>query len=238
MNEKKFFMRIKQTNASIIIEEKYFNICYNEVLRQRKYIENYLRKDPFFKITLKPYIVDESSPKIIKNMAYASKKFDVGPMASVAGAIAHYAVKATVNKGATFAVFENGGDIALFIDKPINVGIYSGPRFENISMRIYPKNKIFGICTSSGKMGSSLSFGYADSVTVIAENAIIADAAATAICNSIKIPDPILIEKSLNKFLIDDVESIIVIVDNFIGIAGNIPEFINLKIPPNLITIV
>ena len=40
-----------------------------------------------------------------------------------------------------------------------------------------------GICTSSGTVGHSLSFGKADAVVVTAGSATLADAAATAICN-------------------------------------------------------
>ena len=45
-------------------------------------------------------------------------------MASVAGIIAEYAVKAMISKGAKHAIVDNGGDIAIFSDKKINVGIY------------------------------------------------------------------------------------------------------------------
>jgi len=43
-----------------------------------------------------------------------------------------------------------------------------------------------GIATSSGTSGHALSFGIAGAVTVVADNAGLADAAATAICNTVK----------------------------------------------------
>jgi ApbE superfamily uncharacterized protein (UPF0280 family) len=42
-----------------------------------------------------------------------------------------------------------------------------------------------GVCTSSGTVGHSLSFGLADSVTVIAGSTALADAAATRLGNEI-----------------------------------------------------
>ena len=48
-----------------------------------------------------------------------------------------------------------------------------------------------GVCTSSGRVGPSLSFGKADAVVAIADRAALADAAATAIANRIHTPDDI-----------------------------------------------
>jgi uncharacterized protein len=42
-----------------------------------------------------------------------------------------------------------------------------------------------GICTSSGTIGHSLSFGLADAVIILAKNASLADAAATAVANRV-----------------------------------------------------
>lgn len=42
-----------------------------------------------------------------------------------------------------------------------------------------------GVCTSSGTVGHSLSFGDADSVTVVADSVALADAAATRLGNEV-----------------------------------------------------
>jgi uncharacterized protein len=47
------------------------------------------------------------------------------------------------------------------------------------------------VCTSSGTVGPSVSFGTADAVTVQAASTILADAAATALANRIRKPENI-----------------------------------------------
>lgn len=237
MKIKRFNLRIKETNASIICEERFFKIACDEVLKQRKELEKYIKKDPIFLKTLNPYTPYDFAPKIAKKMAIQSTKVGVGPMASVAGAIAYYSLKTMIQKGASFAIFENGGDIAMFVDRPVNVGIYSGEKVKDIALKIMPEDRILGICTSSGKMGHSLSFGKANSVTVISYDPILADAAATAICNMVQVIDTEDIKKIMEKFLIPQIKGIIVIIDNLIGLAGDLPQIINLKTPYNLITV-
>lgn len=55
-----------------------------------------------------------------------------------------------------------------------------------IALLIPGENKSVGVCTSSGKVGHSLSFGKADAVVVLSRDTLLADAAATAICNMVK----------------------------------------------------
>jgi len=57
---------------------------------------------------------------------------------------------------------------------------------EKLALRIRPERTPLGVCTSSGTVGPSLSFGRADAVTVISPSAAIADAAATRIGNQVK----------------------------------------------------
>ncbi len=237
----KFKLRIKETKASIFCEKRFYEDIVKEVLKQRKAIENYIFKDKEFLLSLFPYKVKEFAPRIAKEMAFFSSIAGVGPMASVAGAIAYYAVKKAVEKGSKYVVFENGGDIALLTDREINVGIFSGQKYfnensKNIAIKIKPENKIIGICTSSGKMGHSLSFGKADTVTVIAENPILADAMATSICNHIKTYDDKQIKNIMQNFMMPQINTIIVIIGNKIGICGKVPEITFMNIPYELIT--
>jgi hypothetical protein len=85
-------------------------------------------------------------------------------------------------------IVENGGDIFFNIHRDITVGIFAGqsPMSEKIGIKISSSNKPFSICTSSGSVGPSLSFGSADAVTIKSASASYADAAATAIGNIIK----------------------------------------------------
>jgi ApbE superfamily uncharacterized protein (UPF0280 family) len=237
MFEKRFKIKIKQTAASIITQEKYLKFVLDEVIKQRNLLESYIVKDSIFLKTLSSYKVKKDAPEIAKKMAEACAIVGVGPMASVAAAIAFYGVKAAIKKGCRFIVFENGGDIAMYINRPVSVGIYSGEKIKDLALRVLPEDNIIGICTSSGKMGHSLSFGNADSVTVISSDPILSDAAATSICNLIKKVDINMIENIIKSYLDSQVKAVIVIIDGYIFMGGKVPELLYKKIPYELITI-
>ncbi len=78
-----------------------------------------------------------------------------------------------------------------------------------------------GICTSSGTVGHSLSFGKADAVCVKAKSVALADAAATAIGNLVKS------QRDISRALeigmkIDEIIGIIVILEDQFGAIGDI----------------
>jgi hypothetical protein len=56
-------------------------------------------------------------------------------------------------------------------------------------MLIKPSARARGICASSGTVGHSLSFGKADAVIIVASNAALADAVATATANRVNTKD-------------------------------------------------
>ena len=104
-------------------------------------------------------------------MIETSAIIGVGPMACVAGAIAGFAVQAMIDAGATYAIVDNGGDICILNDEPAVVGIYAGSSpFRDIALEIPARSSPLGICTSSGTVGPSISFGCADAATVISED--------------------------------------------------------------------
>lgn len=236
MGKIRYRLRIKETIATIIAESKFIPVAAEEVCYQRIVLEDYISRDPEFFKTLKPYFVPENAPEIVKKMAAASARAGVGPMASVAGAIAYFAVRAMVNKGARYAIFENGGDVAIFTEEPVVIGLYAGEGLKNLGFKIEPRPSIIGLCSSSGKMGHSLSFGQADSVTVVSEDPVLADAVATAAGNWIKNDNPRQMQKTIERFLIPGVEGIMVVMNGQIGLGGKLPEIISVAFSPNLIT--
>ncbi len=236
MSWQKYRLKIKETVATVIAEQEFFAVAEKEVARQREMLENYISKNPDFHYSLVPVPVPADSPEIVRRMAAAAFKAGVGPMASVAGAIAYFAVREMVKKGANHVIFENGGDIAMFIQQPVLVGIYSGTKLNNLTLKFNPKKAMIGVCTSSGVMGHSLSFGQADSVTVIAEDPVLADAIATALCNSVTEENPEKIERAINRFLIEDIEGIVVVIGDLFGLGGNLPELVKAPIPYELVT--
>jgi hypothetical protein len=55
-----------------------------------------------------------------------------------------------------------------------------------VGILVTPEDSPLGICTSSGTVGPSLSFGKADAVCILSKSAALADAAATAVGNLVR----------------------------------------------------
>jgi len=221
----------KETNVLIIADEKeYIEAAKEEILRQRRNLEAFIKEDPFFLVTLEPYKLDSSrerrAPEIVRRMIKATLEFDVGPMAAVAGTLAELAVEAMCERGATYAIVENGGDIALINDRPVTVGIFAGehsPFSGKIALKIEPQHEILGVCTSSATVGHSISFGAADAATVIARGGALADAAATALCNAVK--DEASVKAAFSVVSgVEGVEAALIIYKDIMATWGDMPE--------------
>jgi hypothetical protein len=78
-----------------------------------------------------------------------------------------------------------------------------------------------GVCTSSGTVGHSLSFGKADAVCVLSKSATMADAAATAIGNLVKNKSDIkwALERGIK---IEGVRGIVIILGEHFGVVGEV----------------
>jgi len=109
-------------------------------------------------------------------------------MAAVAGAMAEYVGLALLAAGAGEVVVENGGDIYFCRRQESVVGIFAGasPLSNRVGLKIAVSLMPLGICTSSGTVGHSLSFGEADAVTVLAKDTALADAVATLVGNAVQ----------------------------------------------------
>jgi ApbE superfamily uncharacterized protein (UPF0280 family) len=179
----------KETDLQILTNKKIDRDFVKERIREYRFaIENYIDRDRKFLVALKPQEVELNAPQIVKEMARYSKIANVGPMATVAGAIAQFFGKDLLRRGVRDVIIENGGDIFLRITKPRLIGIYTGRSklWNRLGLKIRPQDTPLGICTSSGTVGHSLSFGYADSVIILSKNACLADAVATATCNLVR----------------------------------------------------
>jgi ApbE superfamily uncharacterized protein (UPF0280 family) len=163
------------------------NFVKKKVREYRFAIENYISKERRFLTALKPIEVELNAPLIVKKMSEAAKLANVGPMAAVAGAIAQFLGRDLLRKGYRDVLIENGGDIFIKTNKTRTIGIYVGKSklWQGLSLKIKSKSTPIGICTSSGTIGHSLSFGLADSVVILSRNTILADAVATATANRV-----------------------------------------------------
>jgi ApbE superfamily uncharacterized protein (UPF0280 family) len=192
------------------------------VLKYRKQLEQYIEQEPEFRTSLKPLPVPANAPRIVLDMIEAGRKAGVGPMAAVAGAIAEYVGRELLEFSPEIIV-ENGGDIFLKILRKRVVGIYAGdsPLTGKIGLEISPGDTPLGVCTSSGTVGHSLSFGKADAVVVMAASAALADAAATAVGNRVKQPGDI--DKALEFARgIGGLKGIVIIIGSDIGAWGEV----------------
>jgi uncharacterized protein len=122
---------------------------------------------------------------------YAARTF-ITPMAAVAGAVAEEMLAAMT--GAVHlqrAYVNDGGDIALHLEpgQQFVVGMIDRPdRASLFSTAVLEASEpVRGIATS-GWRGRSFSLGIADAVTVLADQAAMADAAATIIANAVDLP--------------------------------------------------
>ena len=78
-----------------------------------------------FRYTLTPYPIASNSPQIVKIMSSACNLVGIGPMASVAGALADLAVNSMLASGVHIAVVENGGEISASSKEAFTVRLFT-----------------------------------------------------------------------------------------------------------------
>jgi ApbE superfamily uncharacterized protein (UPF0280 family) len=122
---------------------------------------------------------------------YASQIF-ISPMAAVAGAVAEEILEVMISAAKLSRAYVNdGGDIALHLapGQKFVVGMVERPGRGSLfgMTTIESCDPIRGIATS-GWRGRSFSLGIADAVTVLADTAAMADAAATVVANAVDLP--------------------------------------------------
>ena len=179
-------VEIEETAATIAAGREFLGIAVDAIKAARLDIERQVRRDDFFLTTMEPYDPPAGCPKVISRMCAASRSAGVGPMATVAGGIAQEALEAMAANGCAHAWVDNGGDIAMMLQEPAIVEIFSEPGAKTaLAMELGPTDQIIGVCTSSGRLGHSISLGDADAAVIIAEDAFLADALATAIANKV-----------------------------------------------------
>jgi ApbE superfamily uncharacterized protein (UPF0280 family) len=229
---------VRQTAVTMIAEMEYLAIGKEAIFEAREVIERFIAADPLFRDTLEPYEERDDAPPLVKRMCDAARATGVGPMAAVAGAIAEFSVQAMQEKGADHAIVDNGGDIALLLAEETSVGIYTlNPRFRGLGLRCQPSDSIFGICTSSGLIGPSISFGKADAAVVVSRNVTLADACATKLGNLVAVDDRGAIQGALNIVTsIAGVEGAMVIIGDSIGVKGDLPELVNVNFSDEAVT--
>ena len=219
---------VKETDLMVYSETKLVNETKELVLEQRGYVEAFINSHPEFATALVPWPYDGPAPGIIVNMLNAARNAGVGPMAAIAGAIAEQVGHGLLNRTNQVMV-ENGGDVYIKMSSSVTVGIFAGksPLSLRVGLRLKTDLKPQAVCTSSGSIGHSLSFGKADAVCVVADSCANADAAATAIGNLIKSPADIESAIKAGRNM-GELIGIVVILGEKMGMWGDL-EVVSLK---------
>jgi len=222
----KTHFEIEQTAVSIVCDTAFLGSVKNAIYDARQIIEEKIFDDSFFAITFEPYVPDKRDHPLIQRMCEASVLANVGPMASVAGAVSEYAVNKAVEGGCRHIIVENGGDIAMYTSNDTVLGIYSGDdRFRNTGLTIPATGKVTGICSSSGKIGPSVSFGNSGICTVFSDNVILADACATALGNMVRTGTSEEMSDSCEFICsVEGVDGCMCVANGLVAMCGSVPR--------------
>jgi len=230
-------IEIQETAATIAAERRFIARAVDAMKAARRDIERQIRKDRFFLTTLEPYDSELCTSETTARMCAAAKLAGVGPMATVAGAIAQAALDAMASEGCTHAWVDNGGDIALVLESPITLEVFTTPGSSKaFAFDLRTTGRKMGICSSSGRLGHSISFGDSDVAVAIADDAVVADAFATALGNEVKD------RESLGRCFdtLNNTKSVIgglVMMDGEVAIYGTVPKLVEVEHNPDRLTL-
>jgi ApbE superfamily uncharacterized protein (UPF0280 family) len=218
-----FEVKELETDLLISAGENLESKARESVLNYRMDIESYIKKNRDFLTSLEPIDVGIDAPRIVRAMADAGRRAAVGPMAAVAGAVAEF-VGRDLLAYTDEVIVENGGDIFIKTKFKRILGIYAGEDSAfsgKLALEIPPSGEGLGVCTSSGTVSHSLSFGRADAALILSGDTALADAVATAMGNAVKSKD--CIEKGIDLARsIGGVKGALVIVGDKLGSWGDI----------------
>ncbi len=218
-----FQVKYRETDLWIRARRSLEREAMTSVLSYRRQLERYIEQAPDFMTSLAPLPRDPLAVPIVRRMIEAARAAGVGPMACVAGAMAQ-CVALDLEPLTPAIIIENGGDCYLNMDEEVRIGVYAGPHSPftgRVALRFTADRFPLGICTSSGTIGHSLSFGKADAVTVVARDAALADAAATALGNMVTVPSDIhaALERAEE---IPSLEGVLITILDKIGVWGDL----------------
>ncbi|MBU0515560.1 MAG: UPF0280 family protein [Proteobacteria bacterium] len=182
-----FRVSVKESDLWIAAERDLTAEALEALRQRRRQLETYAARTPGFLDALTPLPPDPMAPEVVQLMIRAGARAGVGPMAAVAGAVAETVGRDLLPLSPRLIV-ENGGDVFISSDRTVTVALWAGasPLSGRLGLALPGSETPFAVCTSSGTVGHSTSFGRADAVTVWSPSAALADAVATAMGNRIK----------------------------------------------------
>lgn len=235
MYEERFYRRIsrpdkldcyevayRETDLYCCTEGDLSSFILERIFFFRSQLEDYISRRPLFRESLLPIDDDRFAPPIAREMIGASAVVGIGPMATVAGAIAEFVGRDITALTGEF-IIENGGDIYLKTSEERTIQIYAGtsPFSERIGIKLKAAPDPYGVCTSSGTVGHSLSFGKADAVCVVGASSLFTDGLATCLGNIVKNKEDIAVAIDKGQQF-PGVTGILIILGKDLGAWGNI----------------
>ncbi len=201
------------------------SLAYERLLFYRKSLSAFLQRHSDWCESLVPLVAADYplAPPLARQMMTASEIAGVGPMAAVAGALAEAVGRDLIVLSAELVV-ENGGDIFLAGRSEYRLAVFAGtsPLSGHLGIKVSaPRPFSCGVCTSSARVGHSLSFGRADAVTIVADNVALADAVATAMANQVQKKTDLarVVEKSL---ALDGIWGAVAVMGSDMAAGGNL----------------
>ena len=174
---------------------------------------------PEFATSLEPIGLRPDATETIARMTRAAHSAGVGPMAAVAGAVAEFVAR-RLSALVSDVIVENGGDLYIITTRPRTIAVFAGdsPLSNRVALQL-PGSCELSVCTSSGTVGHSKSFGKADAALIASGDGAFADAAATALGNRVTSPQDI--EAGLEwAASLDGVRQALIIVGSAMGVWG------------------
>lgn len=178
-----FQVVVEESDLFIIAGEDIHEPVADFLRALRGRLQNHILFNPDFLSSLEPLPEDAKAPDFIRRMYAAGQICGVGPMAAVAGTIAQE-VADRFSPQCPDIIVENGGDVYMYSTRERTVALLADPQGgASIGLRVEASQCPLALCSSSGRIGHSLSLGTGDLVCVLSRNGSLADAAATALCN-------------------------------------------------------
>ena len=226
--------QLMESDCTVISDiEEGIKIAKKKLKEDMVFLHTFVDNNSDWKESYVPIISGNQHP-IILAMENAGQICDVGPIAAIAGVLADRMQEVILSQTkANIAVVENGGEIIISSkeDILIHLMVKSTDLQGKLGFIFKGGSKPLGVATSSGQFGHADSLGEADTVTVFAETAGIADAAATRICNSVKGEN---YQESINNGIetaktISAIKGLLIVRKNLIGRYGNLPELVRIQ---------
>jgi len=211
-----------------VFDERLIRAAEAATVEARAQVRAEIARRPEFLTTLAPLASDGEATTLVRGMCRAGERAGTGPMAAVAGAIAQAVGRQLVDAGGVREVIvENGGDLFVLSQEPVRALVFAGPSplSNRIGVILPGGGAPLGVCTSSGTVGPSLSFGEADAVMVACEDAALADAWATSLANRVRTAADIAPTLELAGSR-PEILSCVIVVGDRMGVCGRLELFV------------